>query len=752
VDAGTGELLDVVCGAPNVTAGKLYPFAKSGTVMPNGLKIEKRKIRGQVSNGMICSARELNLGEEQDGVMELSIDVPPGTPFLAAMPVGDSLLVLDVGANRPDLLSHLGVAREIAALTDRKLALPRLGLLVPGIPAATRTGKAGPLTVEVEDKSLVRRFMGVVVKGVKVGPSPQWLVDRLTAIGSRSINNVVDASNYVLHELGQPTHAFDLAKLGGGEVRVRLAKSGERVKTLDGIDRPLPAETIVIADATRAQAIAGVMGGHESEVTDATTDLFIEVANFDPGRIRSARKALGMSTDASYRFERGVDVDLAPQALERVTQIIIALAGGEVDGAPVDIRPTPAEPKQIALRTSRVTQVLGDDIPAADIDRYLSSVGFEMKRGDAEHGGALVPSWRLDVTDEIDLVEEVARLHGYDKFSDEIRPFRPGNVPDDALWLVSRHVRDYLVGQGLYEIRPLPFVAGGDEHVRLRNPLAENEGHLRRAVIETLVGRAEFNLSHMQRDVRLFEIGDVFVPAKGPLPAESLHVSVLVMGRRAPRHFTDPAGQGFDEWASYDRWDVEALAREICAIAFPGQLVSLQRADGSAGVQQLVSEWVVVREGTTIGRVGRVRLDAPVWAPPSWGLEITLGRVESRPPAERGQHSYVSPDRRAASTAKFKGLPATPASEFDLALLLPAGRTAAEVEKSIRSNAGDLLEKLELFDQYVGQGMGDGMRSVAWRLTFRHPERTLRDKEIEGRRAKILSALEKDLNVRPRTS
>jgi phenylalanyl-tRNA synthetase beta chain len=752
VDAGTGELLDVVCGAPNVTAGKLYPFAKSGTIMPNGLKIEKRKIRGQVSNGMICSARELDLGEEQDGVMELSIDVPPGTPFLSAMPVGDTQIVLDVGANRPDLLSHVGVAREIAALTGRKMALPRLGLLVPGIPAGTRTGKAGPISVSVEDDSLIRRFMGVVVRGVKVGPSPQWLVDRLASIGARSINNVVDASNYVLHELGQPTHAFDLARLGGGEVRVRLAKSGEKLKTLDGNERVLNAETIVIADATRAQAIAGIMGGHDSEVTDTTTDLFIEVANFIPSRIRSARKALGMSTDASYRFERGVDVDLASQALERVTQIIIALAGGEVDGAPVDIRPVPAEQRQIALRTSRVTQVLGDDIPAADIDKYLSSVGFEMQRGDSEHGGALVPSWRLDVTDEIDLVEEVARLHGYDNFPTEIRPFRPSNVPDDSLWVMSRRVREYLVGQGLYEVRPLPFVAGGDEHVRIQNPLAENEGHLRRAVVETLVARAEFNLAHMRRDVRLFEIGDVFVPAKGPLPVESLHVGLLVMGRRAPRHFTDPAGAAFDEWVAWDRWDVEAMAHAICEIAFPGKILSLQPAEGAPGVPQLSADWVVVREGTTIGRVGRIRLDAPVWAAPAWGLEITLGRVESRAPAEKGQHSYVSPDRRLTSTPKFRGLPTNPATEFDLALLLPTGRTAAEVEKVIRAQAGDLLEKLELFDLYAGQGIGEGMRSVAWRLTLRHPERTLRDKEIEGRRAKILSALEKELNVRPRTS
>ena len=754
VDAGTGELLDVVCGAPNVTAGKLYPFAMTGTVMPNGLKIEKRKIRGQTSNGMICSARELGLGDDHEGVMELSIDAAPGTPFLQAMPVGDTLLVIDVGANRPDLLSHLGVAREVAALNGKKTSLPKLGLLVPGIPSPVNNGeKAGLLSVVVEDKTLVRRFMGVVVRGVKVGPSPQWLIDRLQSIGARSINNVVDASNYVLHELGQPTHAFDLAKLGGNEVRVRLAKPGERVKTLDGTDRELTPETIVIADATRAQAIAGIMGGHDSEVTESTTDLFIEVASFDPGRIRAARKKLGMSTDASYRFERGVDTELGPMALERVTQIIIGLAGGEVDGNPVDIKGEVEHVRQhIPVRSSRITQVLGEEIPTADVHRYLSSIGCTITKGDAEHFGVTAPSWRDDLVAEIDIVEEVARLHGFDKFSDEIRPFRPGTVPDDPLWVMSRRVRDYLVGEGLYEVRPLPFVAGGDEHVRLQNPLAANEGRLRRAVIETLVSRAEHNLAHMQRDIRLFEIGDVFVPAKGPLPAESLHVSVLVMGRRAPRHFTDPRNPAFEAWASYDRWDVQSMAREICAIAFPGKLVTLQPADASVGVPELQSEWIVIKEGTTIGRVGSVQLDAPVWAPKAWGLEITLGRVESRAPAEKGQHAYVSPERRPPTTAKYTNLPTTPAAEFDLALLLPTGRTAAEVEKVIRSNAGELLERLELFDQYVGQGVGDGMRSVAWALTFRHPERTLKDKEIDGRRAKILSALEKELNVRPRTA
>jgi phenylalanyl-tRNA synthetase beta chain len=757
VDAGTGELLDVVCGAPNVTAGKLNPFAMSGTVMPNGLKIEKRKIRGEVSNGMICSARELGLGDDGEGVMELTVDVPPGTPFLRAVPVGDTRLVIDVGANRPDLLSHLGIAREVSAVTGHPMTLPTLDLALTRIPSAVIArghGKAGKVGVHVEDSSLVRRFMGVVIRGVKVGPSPQWLVDRLTAVGSRSINNVVDASNYVLHELGQPTHAFDLKRLAGGEVRVRLAKAGETITTLDGTERKLTGEMIVIADHGRAQAVAGVMGGRDSEVGDSTTDLFIEVANFDPGRIRSARRALGMSSDAAYRFERGVDVEVAPRALERVAQLVLALAGGSVEGEPIDIRSQPAAISQIALRTSRVTQVLGTEIAAKEIDHHLKGIGFAVLRGDKEHAGVSVPPWRADIVAEIDLVEEIARLHGYDAFPDEIRPFRPGTVPDDAQWITSRRVREALVGRGLFEVRPLPFVAGDDSsHVRVENPIAETEAHLRRGVIETLARRAEFNLAHMQRDIRLFEIGNVFGVAGKPLPVEELHVGVIVMGRRAPRHFTDPGGDDFERWTHFDRWDAKAIATDVSREALGDGVVEISpAAEAQTFTGSLSAEWVVTRDGAVIGHVGRVKLDAPVWAPPAWGLEISLGLVESAAPAQQGQHSYVGARRGPSPSRPYRPLPTTPAAEFDLALLLSPGQTAAEVERVIREAAGELLERLELFDQYTGEGIGAGTRSVAWRLTFRHPERTLRDKEIDGRRGKILSALEKELNVRARTS
>jgi phenylalanyl-tRNA synthetase beta chain len=761
VDVGGPELLDVVCGAPNVTAGKLYPFAPTGTVVAGGKKIERRKIRGALSNGMLCSVSELGLGSESDGIMELTIDVPPGTPFLQAVPVGDSRLVIDVSANRPDLLSHLGVAREIAAATGKPLALPPIGEASIENPAAVAhdtAGRAGGVDVRVAEPGLVNRFMGVAIRGVKVAPSPEWLVRRLESVGARSINNVVDASNYVLHELGQPTHAFDVAKLGGTAIVVRRARSGERIITLDGVDRTLDSETIVIADATRPQAIAGIMGGRDSEVTDDTTDIFLEVANFDRRRIRTARRALGMSTDASYRFERGVDLEIAPIALARVAHIIVMLAGGRIEGLPVDLACAATRQPTIALRPRRVATLLGDQVPREAIAALLASVGFSVaESAGSEAMDVTVPSWRGDVSAEVDLIEEVARLRGYDTFPDEIRAFRPGTVPDDSRWMVAKQLRETLVGAGLLEARPLPFVPGGDGFVRLVNPLSENEAYLRRDVLDTLARRAEYNLARMQGDIRLFEIGSIFEPRIGTLPHEELHVGALVMGRREPPHFTDPKSDAFQTWATFNEWDAKALAHRIAEVAYPGRRISLEPAPQAEGTL-----WNIVVDGTTLGAVKRLSLDAPIWAAPSFGVELSLGVIESADVAEPGKSVRqrvqgtgsvtVSPSIGGMGITRYRPLPTTPPAEFDLALLVPESIRSDAVESAIRRASGELLERLELFDQYTGSGVEPGYRSLAWRLTFRHAERTLRDKEIEGRRAKILGALASELNVRPRTN
>lgn len=748
VDAGTGTLLDVVCGAPNVEAGKLYPFAPTGTTMPNGLKIERRRIRGQTSNGMLCSPRELGLGEEHQGILELSVDAAPGTPFLKVMPAGDTKLVIDVSPNRPDLLSHLGVAREIAAAVDSPVELPKIEGADAAIPAASRArgaGRTGGIDVRVQEEGLVRRYMAAVIRGIRVGPSPEWLVRRLESIGSRSINNVVDATNYILHELGQPTHAFDLQRLGGGAVVVRRARAGEKITTLDGTERTLTDSMTVIADAQRPQAVAGVMGGRDSEVADSTTEILLEVASFDPARTRATRRSLGLSTDASYRFERGVDPALAPVALERTVRLIIAVAGGRVGDAPVDIFGGDALPAPIALRVSRVRTILGDVVPADQVASLLRGVGFDARVESSDVVRVMTPTWRSDIQREIDLIEEVARLRGYDSFPDEIRPFRAGNVPDDPQWLLARRVRDALVGAGLLEARPMPFVRGADTgFVRVANPLAENEAFLRTEILDTLSRRAEYNVARMQGDLRLFEIGAIFLPGDG-MPREELHVGALIMGRRRPPHFTDPKTEEFDHAMTIDAWDAKALAELVCSEIFGSGAVAFAAGDAD-------ELWELRLGERRVGVVRALSLDAQSWAKPAFGVEVSLGIVDSTRVAPPGQHAYRVADYAPVRVKPFRAIPSQPASMMDLSLLVPQSVDAGAVERAIRDVAGDLLESILLFDEHAGDKIESGSRSLAWRLTFRHPERTLSAKEMEGRRTNVLRHLEKTLNVRPRST
>jgi phenylalanyl-tRNA synthetase beta chain len=809
VDAGTGELLDVVCGAPNVQAGKIYPFAPVGTTMPNGMKIERRKIRGAVSAGMLCSARELGLGDEHEGIMELEIDAPAGTRFVDAFPVGDTRLVLDVTPSRPDLLSHLGVAREIAAAyggdiqelvwtgthdflgapTPEQQAMTRR--LLDELPAAiagerldataiaeavttvvgveseeaaslieavrsmpdrprqkgVTEGNTGNVRVVLEDAKGAPRYCGVVIRGVKVAPSPQWLVDRITSVGGRTINNVVDATNFMLHGFGQPMHAFDVSKLAGRAVIVRRARPGERLVSLDGLERTLNPSITVIADAERVQALAGIMGGRESEVTEETTDIFLEVANFDPRATRAARRVLGMSTDASYRFERGVDIEWTPFWLAHAVALITSLAGGSAEEH-VDLYPEPRVPVPLRLRVARVAQLLGVAVSARDVIAHLRSIGFlvewvpgtEMLHGEQELS-VIPPSWRMDIAHEVDLIEEIARLHGYDTFSSQLRPFRIGTVPDAPIELLASRLRSVLANTGLFEVRPMPFVSGGESHVRVRNPIAENEAFLRRTIMESLTKRAEHNLAHMQANIRLFEIGNVFEPSRGRLPKEEVRVGALIMGARRPPHFTEPKPPAFDEW------DAKAVAELICEMAFRGRSVALVPGSGDA-------LWEIRVDDRPVGYASRVRLDAPVWASPAFGIEIALESVASDDVAPPGRSAHVrqADSRGPAPVTPFQALPVTPAAEFDIALLVPNDMPAAKVEDVIRRHAGDLLERLALFDEFRGAGLPPGMRSVAWRLTFRHPERTLRDKEVSGRREKLLRALEEELGVRQRTT
>ncbi len=751
VDDGSGELLDVVCGAPNVTVGAKYPFARSGTTMPGGLVIEKRKIRGHVSNGMLCSPRELGLGDDHDGILELTTDAATGTPLLDVLALSDTRLVVDVMPNRPDLLSHRGVAREVAALTGGAVVMPAELSAIPAPPSAVRgaaTASVDGVAVSIDDPADCARYVGIVIRGLRVGPSPEWLRRRIESVGARSINNVVDATNYVLHGFGQPVHAFDLANVAGGAVSVRRARAGESLVTLDGVARKLTPDVLVIADRAGPTALAGIMGGQASEVTDRTTDVLLEVATFSARQVRIGRRALGLSTDASYRFERGIDDAAVPHVAATAAGLIALVAGGTI-AAVLDAGVDAPARATVSLRPERVSRLLGDEVPASESARLLETVGF----GVTTAGGTLSvvpPSWRHDVSRDVDLVEEVARLRGYDRLPDTLTAGRPGTVPDHPMHVTSRRVRDALVAAGLLEARPLPYTGGppssggaGDTAlVRVRNPIGDDEPFLRDDLLETLGRRAEYNLSRMQGDVRLFEIGTAFVAQPGGAVREEMRVGVLVMGARRPRHFTEP------EPPAFDAWDAKAIAELVARAARPGSVVALRAGQGG-------SLWEITVDGAASGRVVELTLDRPVWAAPAFGVEFTLGGMPSAPVAPRGAHDYSVGAASTASRAahvRFAALPTTPAAVFDLALIVPDSVPAAEVERTMFTAAGDLLESVTLFDEFRGDAVPAGARSLAWRLTFRHPERTLRDKEIEGRRSQLLKTLEKEIGVRARTT
>ncbi len=734
VDAGGTAPVEVVCGAQNVQAGKTYPFAPVGATLPGGLKLERRKIRGVESNGMLCSAKELGLGVDHAGILELQTEAPPGTPFLEAVPIADEQIIIDVSANRPDLLCHKGVARELAVGLGATVKLPPIGMRDAGsemrknasrISHHASRGTVDGVDVRLEDPEGAPRYMIAVIRGVKVQQSPAWLAARLQSVGQRSINNIVDATNYILFEVNQPLHAFDLAKLRGPAVVVRRAKPNEPIVTLDGVQRKLNPEMTVICDAERPTIVAGVMGSAESEVTESTTDIVLEAAYFQPTRIRRTRRALGLSSESSYRFERGIDMLAMPDALGRAIDLIRAVAGGEMREPPVDLWPEPQKPRSVFLREARVSQLLGVAVPRKEIERLLSAVGF-VAAPKEDRLAVQIPGWRPDVTREVDLIEEVARLRGYDSFPDELRPYRPGTVPDAPSELTLRRIREQMARAGLLEARTLPLgPADSPDAIRVQNPLSEDEAHLRSRLIPGLIRRVEFNWSVGQRDVRLFEVGTVFRKGQGPRPEEELHLAIVLTGARHPPHWRAEGG-GDAKLPDMDIWDLKHHFELAVGVAAPGYDVQ-PAANGSP------SGWVALRKqgGEPVGTATRLDADAPRWAGPLLGLEVSI--AVASPPMVR-----------------YEPLPTQPPVVRDLSLVVPAGVTAAAVAAVLRREGGALLERLDVLDEYRGKGLPAGTHGVTWRCTFRAPDRTLTEPETASALERMLSAAEERLGVRRR--
>lgn len=723
VAIGGGQRRQVVTGAPNVALSAKYPFAAVGVTLPNGITLEKRKLRGELSEGMLCSADELALGADHDGLLTLDTEAEPGTPILDVLLLGDDRLVLDISPMRGDLLGHKGIARELAAALKTPFRLPA----VPGInPAEGQTvrrveGAAGALmtglTIAIEPGSSCRRFTAAVIEGVTVGPSPDWLTRRLEAVGQRSINNLVDVTNYVMLELGQPLHAYDGAALRGGRLAARLAGPGERLTTLDGADRALGAGMTVVADGVGVVGVAGIMGGAGSEVGGGTTTVVLEAAWWDPAATRLTRKALGMVSEASQRFERGTDLWGLTDSLRRAMDLVLATAGGRVVDA-VDVWPEPTNPPRVFLRQKRVTQIIGMELPLATIEQAMVAIGATvLAKPDDGRLAVDVPGWRRDLVTEIDLVEELARIYGYDRLPDDVRAFRPGAQIDAPSDRTAAVVRTGLAAEGLYEVVLLPIgPATSDRAVPVLNPLSAEHGFLRERLLPGLIRQAEANWAAQVRDIRLFELGTAFEAAPDR-PLETTRIAAVVTGARAPAHWSE-SGKGPD----VDWWDLKGLFERAVSLANPAALVQVEGGE------------LVARTGVgVVGRARRVTADAPPWAGPLFGLEIDLDVAPRPVPA------FVPP-------------PTVPAAIRDLSLVVPWSLTVDAVDAEMRKIGGGLLESVAVIDEYHGAGVAEGARSVAFRLVFRRRDRTLKDVEVDSAITRIRGGLEKQLGVTLRTS
>jgi phenylalanyl-tRNA synthetase beta chain len=721
VDAGDGEALQVCCGAFNMRAGDLIPFATVGTTMPDGRLIERRRLRGEWSNGMCCSAAELGVGADADGIMiltEVASDAPLGAPIRRVLGLEEDVLWdLEVNANRPDCLSVAGVARDLAA--DLGVAFAH-----PEIEVAEVSADIGALAaVEIVDPTLCGRFVARVLRGVRVGTSPLWLQRRLIALGMRPINNVVDVSNYVMLELGQPNHTYDLALVPGGHLRIRRANVGERLVTLDDIERELvPADGVIADREDHAIGIAGVMGGATTEISAATTDVLLEMAWWDPPTINRTVKRLQLRSEASLRFQRGADWgDNIDRACRRFAALL-APSGAELVAGQIDARGNLPDRAPISVRPAKVNALLGTDLDAAAIAGHLRSIGFGVAAADGAEVvdsaelAVTIPTWRWDTATETDVAEEVARLHGYAALARTV----PKGVDAGGLSPYQqdrRLVRQVLVGLGLDEAQPTPFLAPGDlaaaglaeACVMVANPLVAEESVLRTSLLPGLLKAVAYNRSHRNEDVRLFEIGTTFLaPPPGQLlPDEHEHLAVALLGEEAPAA-------------------VEVLQVLGDALALP----NLQLRAGSPPAMHPTRAAEVTVAGRPRGVVGEVDpavAEAFAVAERVAWLELDLGGLLTGP---HGNRSYTP-------VSKY------PSSDIDLAFVVPDTVAAAAVEASIRKGAGKLLVGLRLFDVYRGVGLPEGHRSLAYRLRLQAADRTLTDAEIAEVRANAIRTVEK---------
>jgi phenylalanyl-tRNA synthetase beta chain len=727
----------VVCGAQNVRASALGILAPVGATLPGEKTIQAAEIRGVVSEGMLCSEQDLGLAERSTGILLLEQGRPGQPAALALGLAGDSVFTLALTPNRPDCLSHVGVAREAAALCQGRFASASTRLIEAEELTSSRTG------VEVSAAERCPRYAARIVEGIAVGPSPGWLRRRLELCGIRSINNVVDATNYVLLELGHPLHAFDLDRLAEQRIVVRTAREGETLTTLDGQVRRLCAEDLVIADAERAQALAGVMGGADSEVSDRTRRLLLESAYFEPRGIRRTARRHGLHTEASHRFERGADPEMVPRALDRVAGLIVELAGGRVLREAVDAYPRPVRRPEIRLSWGRIESLLGSPVSVEEALELLARVGVVCSKRDQQMGIFQPPSWRPDLERDVDLIEEVARLRGYDKIPATLPAIRL-SVPPEARPARVRGARlavDTLTASGLSEAVNFSFVAPkaiaamrfapGDQRARplsLRNPLSEEVSVLRTSLLPGLLKNAAHNLRHGVQSIHLFEVGRVFWPVDGErLPDERLHAALIRTGRRP--------GAGWDGTdARVDFYDVKGVVEDLLE-AFGVREASFVRAEVPYLHPRASAEVRALDE--ILGVLGEVH-------PQVTEVFELGGRVFS---AEIDLSILAELSRE---TPRFSDLPRFPPVYRDMAVVVSTAVTWQEIREVVLKAGAGITCGLRVFDVYTGAPVPEGKKSVAFALTYQAPDRTLTDEEVGAVHEGIRRQLEERLGARIR--
>jgi len=708
----------IVCGAPNTRAGILTPLARVGAAIPGGYTIKRSVIRGERSDGMLCSEEELGIGGDASGIMILPEGLPLGQNLADALDLKDTVLDVSVTPNRPDCLSMIGMAREVAAITGKPLRYPEICV------QETEASVHDATSVTILDPDLCPRYTARVIRGVTIGPSPRWMRQRLEAVGLRSINNIVDVTNFVMMELGQPLHAFDFRFLEEGRIVVRRSTEGERFVSLDEKERLLKADTLMICDGRKPVAIAGIMGGLNSEVKEDTETILLESAYFSPVSIRRSSRALGMGTDAAFRFERGIDPEGVVRAADRAAQLMAELGGGRVLKGIVDVHPQPVPAVEaIPLRLDRVDEILGTSIPAEAAVGILKALEMDVQEAGPGRYRVSPPTFRVDVTREIDLVEEIARLYGYDRVPVTLPSAAVAPVRRDSKEIAADRIREVFTGAGYTELVNYSFIsptapdalglAADDPRrrfVRIANPLTEEQSVMQTTLIWGLLQTLVRNCRSGNTDLKLFEIGRLFFAgAAGELPRETDSVACLLTGSR------------YD-----DQWHFQELRADFYDLK--GVVEGLFKALGIGGVRFVSTD---PEPFLHPGRACRIRIgDAQAGILGEVHPEL-LERLDVKGRTVVCELDLALLASHARSVAVSRGVSRFPAVTRDVAFLVPLEMESDTLLSLIRETGEEFLEKVHIFDVYAGERIAAGQRSLGLRFSYRKADGTLTDEEVQ---------------------